>query len=171
MSVGMNIRCIRKEKGMTQKQLGEACGIAEPTIRRYELGKLNPKFSTLQIIAKGLGVSTDDLIDFSDPEEKYLYSNQGKKSVLDRVAHQQKLFREYAPFFVSPIKYMQQFDEEMLDIEEEELEWDEMCIKFLNEMGDIVSNYYSLNAEGKKEAKKRIEELTFVPKYQKKDGE
>ena len=154
MSVGMNIRCIRKEKGMTQKQLGEACGIAEPTIRRYELGKLNPKFSTLQIIAKGLGVSTDDLIDFSDPEEKYLYSNQGKKSVLDRVAHQQKLFREYAPFFVSPIKYMQQFDEEMLDIEE-----------------DIVSNYYSLNAEGKKEAKKRIEELTFVPKYQKKDGE
>ena len=29
----------------------------------------------------------------------------------------------------------------------------------------------ALNAEGQQEALKRIEELTFVPKYQKKDGE
>ena len=41
MTVGERIRAARKAKGLTQKQLGEACGIAEPTIRRYELGKLN----------------------------------------------------------------------------------------------------------------------------------
>lgn len=73
MSVGINIRRIRNQKGMTQKQLGEACGIAEPTIRRYELGMLNPKYSTLKKIADGLGVEVMKLIDSDDPEEKYRF--------------------------------------------------------------------------------------------------
>ena len=50
MTVGERIRNARKNAGLTQKQLGEKCGIAEPTIRRYELGKLNPKYETLQKI-------------------------------------------------------------------------------------------------------------------------
>lgn len=56
MTVGENIKRIRKEQGLTQKQLGELCipPIAESTIRRYELGKLNPKYQTLQKIAKVL---------------------------------------------------------------------------------------------------------------------
>ena len=57
MTIGDRIREARKAKGFTQKQLGEACGIAEPTIRRYELGMLNPKFETLQKIARPLCVS------------------------------------------------------------------------------------------------------------------
>ena len=56
MTVGERIRAARKAQGLTQKQLGEKCGIAEPTIRRYELGKLNPKPDTLKKIAKALGV-------------------------------------------------------------------------------------------------------------------
>ena len=35
MSVGENIKRIRKEKGLTQKQLGELCGLADSAIRRY----------------------------------------------------------------------------------------------------------------------------------------
>ena len=33
MTVADNIRRIRKEKNLTQKQLGQKCGIAESTIR------------------------------------------------------------------------------------------------------------------------------------------
>ena len=62
MTVGERIRAARKAKGLTQKQLGEACGIAEPTIRRYELGKLNPKYETLQKIAKPLGLEARQLL-------------------------------------------------------------------------------------------------------------
>ena len=47
-TIGEQIRELRKERGLTQKELGERSGIAEPTIRRYELGKLNPKFETVQ---------------------------------------------------------------------------------------------------------------------------
>ena len=45
------IRYARKITNLTQKQLGERAGIAEPTIRKYELGLLNPKFETIIKIA------------------------------------------------------------------------------------------------------------------------
>lgn len=61
MTTGDRIRAIRKEKGMTQKQLGQACGIAETTIRKYELGKLNPKYETLQKIAEALETTVEVL--------------------------------------------------------------------------------------------------------------
>ena len=57
MSAGEQIRRIRKARNLTQKQLGELCAIAEPTIRRYELGKLNPKYETLEKIAAALHTS------------------------------------------------------------------------------------------------------------------
>lgn len=65
MTTGELIRNIRKAKGVTQKQLGELAGIAEPTIRSYESGRLNPKIGTIEKIANALGVSTVSLL----PEE------------------------------------------------------------------------------------------------------
>ena len=58
MTIGENIRRIRIEKGMTQKQVAEACGTVDAAIRTYELGKANPKPVTVAKIAKALGVST-----------------------------------------------------------------------------------------------------------------
>lgn len=62
MTVGEKIREKRLEKGLTQKALGELAGIAEPTIRRYETGKLNPKMETIKKIADGLKITPFDLI-------------------------------------------------------------------------------------------------------------
>lgn len=62
MTVGERIRTVRKSRNLTQKQLGELSGIAEPTIRRYELGKLNPKYETIEKIAGALHTSTGSLL-------------------------------------------------------------------------------------------------------------
>lgn len=62
MTIGERIRSIRKSRNLTQKQLGELAGIAEPTIRRYELGKLNPKYETIEKIAAALHTSTGALL-------------------------------------------------------------------------------------------------------------
>lgn len=62
MTIGERIRSVRKSQNLTQKQLGELAGIAEPTIRRYELGKLNPKYETIEKIAAALKVSTGSLL-------------------------------------------------------------------------------------------------------------
>lgn len=56
------LRAIRLEKGLTQKQLGERCGIADPTIRKYESGKLNPKLETVAKLAKGLQIDISILL-------------------------------------------------------------------------------------------------------------
>lgn len=62
MSVGEIIKRMRIEKGLTQKQLGHLCGMADSAIRRYENGRANPKNETLQKIASGLGVPLIDLM-------------------------------------------------------------------------------------------------------------
>lgn len=56
MTTGERIRAIRIEKKLTQKQVGDRCGMADSNIRAYELGKANPKIETLQRIATALEV-------------------------------------------------------------------------------------------------------------------
>jgi len=62
MNSGEKIRLTRKLKNMTQKELGEKCGINEANIRKYESGRQIPKLETINKIAGGLGVSPDALL-------------------------------------------------------------------------------------------------------------
>ena len=61
MTVGEQIRTIRKKKGLTQKQLAELTGLLEPTIRKYESGKVQPKSDNLNKIASALEVHPSQL--------------------------------------------------------------------------------------------------------------
>ena len=70
MSIGDNIKRFRKERGITQKKLGELCGIAEPNIRKYENGKQNPKLETIEKIASALGIDPFDLMGFDYWDQK-----------------------------------------------------------------------------------------------------
>lgn len=63
MTVGENIKRIRKEKGLTQKQLGKLCQMNEVQIRQYELGKANPKIETVDKIASALGVNIVEIME------------------------------------------------------------------------------------------------------------
>lgn len=54
---GDNLKKIRKEKGLTQQQLGDKLGCSKELISQYERGKLHPKTKTVANIAKALGVS------------------------------------------------------------------------------------------------------------------
>lgn len=67
-TIGENIKRIRKEKGLTQKQLGDLCNppMADSAIRRYEIGKANPKIETLQKIAAALNIKLSELVPISD---------------------------------------------------------------------------------------------------------
>ena len=48
MTTGEKIKYFRTKKNMTQKGLGEATGIGEATIRKYELGIRNPEPAQLK---------------------------------------------------------------------------------------------------------------------------
>lgn len=68
MTIGENIRRIRQERHLTQKQLGEMVGASEAYIRAYESGRRNPKPSSLEKIAAALAVNPEVLAnsDFDD---------------------------------------------------------------------------------------------------------
>ena len=121
---GDMIRKYRTEKGLTQKKLGELCGIADSNIRKYESGNQNPKIETLQKIADALDISVNRLL-------------AGK--IISRDELKEKL-SEYGLTHLVP------------DTEEERI---------------VLENCKKLNETGKKEAAKRVEELTHLEKYTK----
>lgn len=57
------IREFRKLRGLTQKELGDLCGVNESTIRNYELGNRYPDEEALANIADKLGVDIHALAD------------------------------------------------------------------------------------------------------------
>lgn len=61
MTVGENIRRIRQERHLTQRQLGEMVGASEAYIRAYESGRRNPKPASLEKIAEALAVNPEVL--------------------------------------------------------------------------------------------------------------
>ena len=64
IKLGHHIAKIRKEKGVTQDNLGYDSEVDPRTISRIEVGEIEPKFFTLLKIAKSLGIRLRDLIDY-----------------------------------------------------------------------------------------------------------
>lgn len=62
MTIGERIRYFRKQKAMTQKQVADACGMADSAIRKYESGTQVPKIETLQRIANALNIPVQQLM-------------------------------------------------------------------------------------------------------------
>ena len=69
MSVKDKLKEKRIERGYTQKKLSELCGIAESTIRQYELGKRNPKLETIEKIATALEFPVHVFVETVQPDD------------------------------------------------------------------------------------------------------
>lgn len=153
MSIGEKIRQFRLDAGLTQKQLGEKAGIAEPTIRKYELNKLNPKIETLAKISKALNISIsvfnhDGIIYFNDVPDKKIEDMSPEEL--------KALIRDLPKSMMTAIESLKKT---VNDIESN-----------LNDI-ELLNLYYSeLNANGKKEAVKRLKELTMIDAYIDKDA-
>lgn len=70
MSVGETIRKYRKQKGLTQKELGELLGRTQRTIQAYEKGEVVPPLNILEKFADILGIGIHALIQGNSLEEK-----------------------------------------------------------------------------------------------------
>lgn len=63
MTIGDNIKRIRKEKGLTQKKLAELLKVTPQNLAQYENGRRLPKRETINKIANALEVDSVDLTD------------------------------------------------------------------------------------------------------------
>ncbi|GHT56346.1 transcriptional regulator [Spirochaetia bacterium] len=79
-----NIKRIRKEKGISQEKLAEACNTATSYIGLMEIYRNVPKLSTIERIAEALGV--DPLVLFQRinrlPEEREAEIQRKKDEIL-----------------------------------------------------------------------------------------
>jgi len=60
--LGERIRQLRRQAGLTQKELAERSGIGRVTLSRLESGDHSPRYRTLVALAEALGVSVTDLL-------------------------------------------------------------------------------------------------------------
>lgn len=60
--VGENFMRLRKERGLTQEQVGERSGFSQWYISKLESGRSNPTIISLYELANAIGVRVADLI-------------------------------------------------------------------------------------------------------------
>lgn len=75
--IGDKIKQIRKQAGLTQKELAEQLGTTQQNLAQYENGKRRPKIETIEKIADALEVSIYNLMEFDED-----YSISEKKRMI-----------------------------------------------------------------------------------------
>ena len=77
-SVGDFIYKKRKEKNLTQTQLGEMLGVSNKAVSKWETGESFPEFSLIQPLCEILGISADELISGKEKEEIFENKDYGQ---------------------------------------------------------------------------------------------
>jgi|GEM_PF-6757879 len=87
MEIGSKIAKLRKEKGLSQKELAQHLLVTDKAVSRWESGAGNPELETIPLIADFFGVSTDYLIrdDCEDPKPQKAPSRAHKKHIIGTV--------------------------------------------------------------------------------------
>lgn len=66
MNFAENLKNLRIKENVSQIDLSKETGIPQSVISRFERGKLEPKLSSLQKLAKFFNISIDKLVDGVD---------------------------------------------------------------------------------------------------------
>lgn len=154
MSIADNIKFLRKQNNLTQKQLAEKSGLAVITIQQYEAGKYEPKKDSLYKLRKAFDCNIYEILDKPFETPDISMDDLEEIEGLDSVLVQKNLPPE------TKEKIIQQFLNNSTKISNKPLDLYE---------NELLDNYRLLNEEGKKEANKRVEELTEISRYTKPD--
>lgn len=66
MSIGENIRKIRRAYGLSQQELGKIAGVSDKAVSTWENGSKTPRMGAIQKIADHFGIKKSDIIEDSD---------------------------------------------------------------------------------------------------------
>ena len=68
-AIGLKVKSLREQKGLSQTDLSHEADLILSQIGRIERGETNPTISTLNVLAKALGVTLPELVNVQ-PEKK-----------------------------------------------------------------------------------------------------
>lgn len=81
MAIGENIKKTRESKGLSQAKAAELCGISKDMWVKYEHGKASPTAEPIAKMARGLGISTDEIL--LEREERSV--KQELRAIFDKI--------------------------------------------------------------------------------------
>lgn len=96
-ALGLKVRMLREEQGLTQAALAGAAGISAGMVAQIEQGKVQPSFRTIERIAQVLGVSPcyfvmdnekpEEIITSFSPQLRELLQDENVQAVLRQICH------------------------------------------------------------------------------------
>lgn len=141
MTIGERIRNLRIEMGLTQKQLGERCGMADSAIRRYESNRGNPTMETLERIASALDIHVMKLLNPSQDSFRRSMDGIILAAIKDSCPSEEDLYNALLAGSISIVLLDGDLDHQ------------------------LFAAYHSLNKEGQSIAVECIQKLSDMPQY------
>lgn len=110
------IKELRKERKMTQSQLGTIVSLSEGAIRAWEDGRTKPDLGILIKLAVYFGVTSDYLLGMSDLRHRYEHE---EKVLMDRLLEEK--YKSYISTRLNTLEEIKRYiDEKIRTIEDEE---------------------------------------------------
>ena len=100
IKIGMFIAELRKEQGMTQKQLAENIGVSDKTISKWECGNGLPEMSSIPVLCEALGINMNELLSGERLAEK-VYSAKAEENMLTLMKETEVQKKKPKPSFVT----------------------------------------------------------------------
>ncbi|OQY27650.1 MAG: hypothetical protein B6I38_09890 [Anaerolineaceae bacterium 4572_5.1] len=80
--VGLRVRDMRIERGLTIRALAERCQLSANTLSLIENEKTYPNVNTLQLLARGLKVHISTFFICEKPKQSVVYQKRGERAII-----------------------------------------------------------------------------------------
>lgn len=148
LSISENLKRLRKQRNLTQKQLAKACDLSIATIQGYEQGKYEPKPEALIKLSIALQAKPSEIMDY---ERSFI---KPKNSLVSLFAGQPTNIAQRGLDVLEPLK-------------ENLVESAELAVIQGKDLLDSISR---LNEEGQQKVKEYADDLAENPRYQRADA-
>lgn len=158
-----NIRDLRKSAGLTQAALAERLGMNRATISKYETGDICPPIPIIRKLCNIFGCDFHDIVQADAPQKS-------ADNLIDTISQYQAILSVILDDAETP--------ERIKDLIREELPKGDpmaplssLCFQAEYPETELSRAFLALTEEGRKKALERVEELTEIPKYQRRPEE
>lgn len=184
METGERIKEARLISGLTQKELGDRCGINEANIRKYESGRQNPKYETLQKISSAIQLPVS-FLQGEQPFENLSLLHRARGLILFKLKEAEIFSFDEPVYTMKSLEYYQLIARYVVSVCENS-ETNDIDIKFKINNSQLQQTTFklakkdistserellrlirNLSAHGQEEAIKRIKEMLAIPEYRK----
>ena len=106
MTISKNIKSIREQYNLSQKELAIIAGVSEQAVSTWETGIREPRMGAIQKIADHFGLKKSDIIDGKDLNEKLIFDIGVTRSFAKLLASKDKEVKEAKIEIINDVVHM-----------------------------------------------------------------